>query len=135
MHKARSEEPLIPPSLFGSTVTSIAQLAAQVGTVLNIGASSKQAIHAFTILAHLSKDSSIVGPGVDSQILNVYASVVSQNGSVLSQMANQWGVTTGNVSQKVEELHWLVVTLYAVAGHTHKKDTDFNADFFLYAFT
>lgn len=96
-------------------------------------------VHALTILARVLADSRLSLPD-DLYELNIVQNTIAKNADLLRGYASQWTINIqkpGEIDRKVEEITWMNVVMYGVAGWTwaqkvkQGKEGDFNADFFL----
>jgi hypothetical protein len=128
-----SNTPLIPPSIFpterGPAVGKLTSLIQSI-KLSNTTTDSSGSTHALTILARIMKDPDMQVKQPEEGAL--FSSVVEKHGDALFKYANSWTLDISKpkeVERKIEELQWMNVLIYAVAGFKNGKG-DFNADFF-----
>lgn len=112
-------EALFPPSFFEAATTG--------------GKGDK---HALDILGQILKDEHFAyGKGADPKAASRLRDAVKRSGERLTQnYFNQWDVDpTQNFDEKLEELAWLVTTIFGLGGWN--KDEPFKANFFMYVST
>lgn len=112
-------EALFPPSFFGAATTGV-----------------KGDKHALDILGQILKDEHFAyGKGADPKAASRFGDAVKCSGERLTQnYFNQWDVDPSqNFDEKLEELAWLVTTIFGLGGWS--KDEPFKANFFMYVST
>jgi hypothetical protein len=86
--------------------------------------------HALTILARILKDPRFEHmEGIEDEQL--YRTTVATHGDAIRKYASEWSYDHSDpkeVERKIEELVWMNVIIYGIAGWT--KGQDYNADFF-----
>jgi len=113
-------EPLFPPSFFEAAATT----------------GVKKDKHALDILGQISKDEHFAyGKGADPTAASRFRDAVKCSGERLTQnYFNQWDVDPSqNFDEKVEELAWVVTTIFGLGGWS--TDKPFKANFFMYVGT
>ncbi|KIK68379.1 hypothetical protein GYMLUDRAFT_35785 [Collybiopsis luxurians FD-317 M1] len=133
VHSA-SNTVLIPPSVFpNDRVPSVGKLTSFIHSVKLSNSTSAGAAgdtHALNVLARIMKDPEL--KVTKAEETNLFASVIEKNGDAIFKYANSWSLDTSNpkeVERKIEELQWMNVLIYAIAGFKAGKG-NFNADFF-----
>ena len=112
-------EALFPPSFFEPATTGV-----------------KEDKHALDILGQILEDEHFAyGKGADPKAASRFRDAVERSGDRLTQKYfNQWDVSPShNFSEKLEELAWVVITIFGLGGWS--KDKPFKANFFMYADT
>ncbi|KAF8522286.1 hypothetical protein BU17DRAFT_44855 [Hysterangium stoloniferum] len=119
-----TREFLASPSIFES-------LAASLTHRLNITYVDTKETNPLKILALVLKDPRL-GPGrKDSDETRYFDTTIKEKGSLLLEYAQQWEADTSSsaaVSQRIEEMAWVVSIIYGIGGC--RKDKPFKADFF-----
>ncbi|KAJ3784471.1 hypothetical protein GGU10DRAFT_357737 [Lentinula aff. detonsa] len=102
---------------------------------LGIDSHEARDVHAFTVLARIMKDPAMEVKKVNAE--DIFA-ILSENGGETSKSlrryADQWSIYTSepeSVQRKIEELQWMNVLIFAVAGFKKLKSGEFRADFYL----
>ncbi|TDL18674.1 hypothetical protein BD410DRAFT_793062 [Rickenella mellea] len=123
----------IPQTLFiQPTVGTLTRLTA----ALTFSSPPKKHTHAFTIVARMLKDHEL-GPRVacklpvDPEASDSYTETLDRRGDLINKYVSEWEVDTADPSDvraKLQEISWVVVLLYGVAGL--QPGREFNADFF-----
>ena len=119
---------LIPKSIFSDDrISFVGKL---TSLIHNVKLASDGSTHALTILARIMKDPDMrVKEEEDEEHM---FSFLDKRGEALLEYANSWSLDTSDpkeVERKIEELQWMNVLIYAVAGFKEGKG-DFSADFF-----
>ena len=112
-------EALFPPSFFEAATTG-----------------AREDNHALDILGQILKDGHFAyGKGADPKAASRFRDAVKCSGDRLTQnYFSQWDVNPSqNFGEKLEELAWLVTTIFGLGGWS--KDKPFKANFFMYATT
>ena len=112
-------ESLFPPSFFEAATTGV-----------------KEDKHALDILGQILEDEHFVyGKGADPKAASRFEDAVKRSGERLTQnYFSQWDVNPSqNFDEKLEELAWVVTTIFGLGGWS--KDKPFKANFFMYADT
>ena len=103
-----------------------------------------KSVHALSLVARLLKDDfwsyKTIGlpPPKDGEEDTSLERVLHLRGDQLVEIMKEWTVDGTNAQQvqdKIEELFWTNVVIFAVGGwggRTHSKTGQFNGDFFLY---
>ncbi|KAJ3761323.1 hypothetical protein EV360DRAFT_38040 [Lentinula raphanica] len=87
---------------------------------LSVGTRAASSLHAFTILARVMEDPALEIKNIDSKILRQYA--------------DQWSLDSTDpkdIERRIQDLQWMNVLIYTVAGFQRLKSGEFRADFFL----
>lgn len=127
---------LIPPSIFpNDCIPSVGKLTSLVDAVkLEDTTVSSRSTQALTILARIMRDPNMqMQEAADEQQMFAF---LESRGEALFKYADSWTLDTSDpkvVQRKIEELQWMNVLIYAVAGFKDGKG-DFSADFFLVSF-
>jgi hypothetical protein len=96
-------------------------------------------VHALTILARVAADSKLILPK-DLDELKLVENTMADHSDLIRKYAMEWTINLSRpdeIDRKVEELSWMVVVIYGIAGWTwaqqvkQGKKGPFNADFFL----
>src|SRR5260370_39242855 len=88
--------------------------------------------HALDILGQILKDEHFAyGKGADPKAASRFRDAVKRSGESLTRIYfNQWDVDPSqNSDEKLEELVWLVTTIFGLGGWS--KDKPFKANFFM----
>lgn len=86
-------------------------------------------LHAFTVLGRIVNDDRLSHVRKPEDV-SVFEDVTAKYGDIIKDYVNQWSVD-GPVEDKVEELSWVNILIYACAGYSYMKTGGhFNADFF-----
>lgn len=134
VHRKTDFDTLLPKSFFSGSLET------RLASALALSPNSS-GLHSFTIASRMLHDPAFVasaapmkpateGP-VDPLISFPLKNVLDKQGELIRKYAEQWIVDTNDkkgLRTKVEELRFLAVLLYGVAGL--QKGKDFNADFF-----
>jgi hypothetical protein len=128
VHKSKSST-LLPASLFQTSATST--LKSWLSSLSNKSFPSISTnTHALTILARILRDPQFEHmEGIEDEQL--YKTTVATHGDAIRKYASEWSYDHSNpkeVERKVEELVWMNVVIYGIAGWTN--GADYNADFF-----
>jgi len=110
---------LFPPSFFEAVATE-----------------AKEDKHALDILGQILKvEHFAFGKGADPKAASRFKDAVKRSGDRLTQnYFSQWSVNPSkNFSEKLEELAWVVTTIFGLGGWS--KDKPFKANFFMFADT
>ncbi|KAF9445187.1 hypothetical protein P691DRAFT_676137 [Macrolepiota fuliginosa MF-IS2] len=120
---------ILPPSFFEPIPTA--------PTVTN--GTHGDNVHALTILARVAADSRLSLPK-DLNELALVQNIIDDHSDLIREYASQWTIDIqkpGEIERKVEEITWMNVVMYGVAGWTwaqqvkQGQEGEFNADFFL----
>jgi len=140
---------LFSPSLFetasSSIVPSISGVISQVAslTLFSEDKSKKSSPHALAILARVAQDpdfkpSAIGIPAGDDEDESTVDRIARVRADKLNKILEEWAVVAdhGDLQKKLEEVVWMNVLVYAVAGWGGRSQGEdekkkFNADFFL----
>lgn len=112
-------EALFPPEFFEAATTGV-----------------KKDKHALDILGQILKDEHFAyGKGADPKAESRFRDAANRSGERLTQnYFNQWDVDpTQQFDEKLEELAWVVTTIFGLGGWN--KDKPFKANFFMYVST
>ncbi|KXN91334.1 Oxidoreductase AflY [Leucoagaricus sp. SymC.cos] len=122
-----------------SSVTgTIRNVASYIVPGVGTAVQSHENVHALTVLARVAEDSKLTLPS-DLDELNIVENTVADHSDLIRDYAMQWSIDlskAGEINRKVEELSWMAVVIYGIAGWTWaqqvKQGTEgnFNADFF-----
>lgn len=138
---------MFPQSIFpwngsGSGIAqSVADVTAKLRSVALGGSGSGPSPHALEILAKIANDPAFTPAALGIQDCGLgelrMKQVLEQIGPKLFQLVSEWavnGADQGEVYRKIEEVIWMNVVIYGVAGwggrHT-SPSKEFNAEFFL----
>ncbi|KXN91345.1 Oxidoreductase AflY [Leucoagaricus sp. SymC.cos] len=126
------------PGYLTSVTGTIRNVASYIVPSVGTTVQSHENVHALTILARVAEDSKLTLPS-DLDELNIVENTIADHSDVIRDYAMQWPIDLskpGEINRKVEELSWMVVVIYGVAGWTWAQqfkqgaEGDFNADFF-----
>lgn len=125
---------LIPPSIFPNDRTSVEKFTPQDAIKPEHTAASGGSTHALMILARVMKDPDmqVKAVGEEGHMFAFPLAFLEHCGEALFRYANSWTLDISDpkeVARKIEELQWMNVLIYAVAGFKDGKG-DFSADFF-----
>ncbi|KAJ3572059.1 hypothetical protein NP233_g3334 [Leucocoprinus birnbaumii] len=123
-----------------SSVTGTIRSAASyiVPRIAPTPATTNENVHALTILARVAADSRLTLPS-DLDELKLVDNTIADHADLIREYAMQWSIDLskpGELGRKIEEISWMVVVIYGVAGWTWaqqvKQGTQgpFHADFF-----
>lgn len=127
------------PGYVSSVTGTIRSAASYLVPRLGATVQNNENVHALTILARVAADAKLTLPG-DLDELNIVENTIADHADLIRDYAMQWTIDLskpGELNRKVEELSWMVVVIYGVAGWTWAQQTKqgtegpFNADFFL----
>lgn len=128
------------PGFVANATRKIEQVAAHLepGKSMSLAAQDHN-VHALTILARVLADSRLSLPD-DLNELTIVQKTIAKHSHLIREYASQWTIDlrkSGEIERKVEEITWMNVVMYGVAGWTwaqqvkRGKEGEFNADFFL----
>ncbi|KAF8903483.1 hypothetical protein CPB84DRAFT_1678024 [Gymnopilus junonius] len=123
VHPADSTD-VLPATFFSQSEDG---LVSRFASTVGLGSQTdKKDVHAFTVLARILADPTLV-LNAPPQELGFYQKVIAKHGESIVKYVNQWTLD-GDLQKKLEELLWTNVLIYAVAGN--EPTGPFNADFF-----
>lgn len=130
----------ITPNFAATSARKIEQVAArsEPGKAVSLAALDDD-VHALTVLARVMTDSRLSPPD-DPDESTIIQSTIARHSHLIQQYAAQWVIDlhrTGEIERKVEEITWMNVVMYGIAGWTwaqqvkQGREGEFNADFYL----
>ncbi|KAJ3730570.1 hypothetical protein C8R42DRAFT_650555 [Lentinula raphanica] len=102
---------------------------------LSVGTRAASSLHAFTILARVMEDPALEIKNIDvNDVLAFLGDNGGEKSKILRQYADQWSLDSTDpkdIERRIQDLQWMNVLIYTVAGFQRLKSGEFRADFFL----